>query len=112
MRFHGDDDEVLRSQLARIVGESRMRHQRLPSAAQREAVRLHRGEVGTAGDAAHLDIAGRGQAGGDVASDRSGPEDADSHLSNPSFAASPMRWSFPVGPRGSSLTKTILCGTL
>src|SRR5439155_26303422 len=112
VRLDGDDYEVLRPQLAGVVGVARVSDQRLPFASEREAVGPHRREVGPPGDAAHLRRPGGGELGRQVSADGPGAEDGDLHGSSPSFAASPMRCSLPVGPRGSSVTKTILCGTL
>src|SRR5207237_4909369 len=104
--------EVPRPEPAGVVRAPRVPDDGLAAAARRRAAGLHGCQMRPPSAAAPLRAARARQLRRHVPADGAGAEDADLHLSSPSFAARPMRCSFPVGPRGSSVTKTILCGTL
>ena len=89
VRLHRDDDEILRPELAGVVRALRMDHDGLAAAAQGQAIGLHRRQMRTARDAAHLRSAGARQSRRHVPADGAGAEDADLHLSARCAAASP-----------------------
>ena len=117
--LHGEDDEVLRPGVGEAVGGADPRHVLAPVHEELHPVIAQGGQVGAAGDGGDV-LPDLREPHRDEPTDGSGAHDADPHgarswwrrYSSPSLAASPMRCSFPVGPRGISRTKTILRGTL
>src|SRR5258708_3465701 len=94
----------------------RARHQRVPLANQLDTSLLDRCQIRAARHERNLG-AGQRKLGTDVPADRASTEDANFHAADsegasPSFAAKPIRCSFPVAPFGISFTKTIFRGTL
>src|SRR5713101_4136095 len=110
----GQNDVILKTQLLRIIRRRGLHDKSLIFAAQLQAVLLDRSQVRSTSDEGSIRSRER-ELHADVSADCARAEDANLHWEgsvNPSFAARPIRCTFPVAPLGISGRKTIFRGTL
>ncbi len=109
--LQGHDHVVVHARPMGVVGARGMDMHHLAGAFDRDAVRLHRGQMGAPGNQRHFHP-GLLQQRAHVATDGACAEHRNPHQLSPSACAKPMRCSLPVGPLGISATNTTRRGTL